>query len=67
MKIHFDLQFLSYVLAITYLFIGATEVIHVSTVKLAFSVLLFLIKIKNKLFNYFVFIGTNEVFQVSSL
>ena len=46
--------------------IGATEVIHILTIMLAFSVLVLLVHIKNKLF-FFVFIEINEVFQVSSL
>ena len=51
----------------SYGLIGSNEVIHVSTVKLGFSVLFLLVHIKNKLFIFFVFIETNEVFQVSSL
>ena len=50
-----------------YVLIGAAEVIHISIVKLAFSVLFLLVHIKNKLSVFFVFIGTNEVFQISSL
>ena len=50
-----------------YVLIGAAEVIHISIVKLAFSVLFLLVHIKNKLSIFSVFIGTNEVFQVSSL
>ena len=47
--------------------IGAAEVIHISTVKLAFSVLFFLLHIKSKRSIFIVFIGANELFQVSSL
>ena len=50
-----------------YVLIEAAEVIHVSTVKLPFSVLFLLVHIENEVFIFFVFIGTNEVLQVSSL
>ena len=50
-----------------YVLIGASEVIHISTVTLAFSVLFLLAHIKNNLPIFYVFIGSSEVFQVSSL
>ena len=50
-----------------YVLIGAAEAIHISTVTLAFSVLFLLAHIKNNLSIFYVFIGTNEVLQVSSL
>ena len=50
-----------------YVLIKATEAIHISTVTLAFSVLFLLAHIKNNLSIFYVFIGTNEVLQVSSL
>ena len=50
-----------------YVAVTAAEVIHTSIVKLAFSALFLLIHIKNKLSIFFVFIGTNEVFQASPL
>ena len=49
-----------------YVLIKATEAIHISTVTLAFSVLFLLAHIKNNLSIFYVFIGTNEVLQVSS-
>ena len=50
-----------------YVLIGATEVTRISTVTLAFSVLFLLAHIKTSLSIFYVFIGTNEVLQVSSL
>ena len=50
-----------------YVLIKAAEAIHISTVTLAFSVLFLLAHIKNNLSIFYVFIGTNEVLQVSSL
>ena len=50
-----------------YVLIRVTEAIHISTVTLAFSVLFLLAHIKNNLSIFYVFIGTNEVLQVSSL
>ena len=50
-----------------YILIGAAEVINISTVTLAFSVLFLLVHIKNKLSIFYVFIGTNKVLHVSSL
>ena len=50
-----------------YVLIKATEAIHISTVTLAFSVLFLLAHIKNNLSILYVFVGTNEVLQVSYL
>ena len=43
--------------------IGAAEVVHISIVKLAFSVLFILVHFKNKPSIFFACLGTNEVFQ----